>query len=180
MEQTFEFFKGPYELRGKHARMTDELCGIKEVENNYFKRVADVYILAAIVGLRYDRKAPEDHSSEDTKKVFTDVMMKERDTFEFLLQMMLITENSKTMNSKESILKAFRGAQTKEEYIRFNQLFDDYVRGGVEELYESLVVRRPEPDEPYVDEHTANLMALLERLRAKELSNIVDGKEEKI
>lgn len=167
MHQTFEFFKGQYELRGKHARMTEEICSIKEAENNYLKRVVDVYMLAAIIGLRYDRKAPADYSSPDTKTVFSDTLMKERDTFEFLLQIMLIVENSKTMDSKESIMQAFRGPQTKEEYLAQNKLFDDYVRGGVEELYESLIVRKPEPEEEFADEKTANLMALLERLRAK-------------
>ncbi len=167
MQQTFEFFKGKYEVRGKHAVMTDELCHMADVGNNYFKRVVDVYLLAAIVGFRYDRKAPADFSTDDTKTVFPDTMLKEKDTFDFLLQMMLILENARTMNGKESIIKAFRGAQTKEEFAAYNKMFDDYVRGGIEELYESLIVRKPEPNEDYVDEKTANLMALLERVRVK-------------
>lgn len=167
MQQTFEFFKGKYELRGKHAVMTDELCHVSDVGNNYFKRVVDVCIIAAIVGFRYDRKANIDYSSDETKTVFSEVMLKEKDTFDFLLQNMLILEHAKTMNTKEAVMKAFRGAQTKEEFIVYNKMFDDYVRGGVEELYESLIVRKPEPDETYNDEKTANMMALLERVRAK-------------
>ena len=64
-------------------------------------------------------------------------------------------------------MKAFRGPQSREEYVAWNNMFHDYVRGGVEELYECLVVRMPEPDEDYRDEKTANLMNLLERMRDK-------------
>ncbi len=165
MQQTFEFFKGKYELTGKHARMADELCHISEPENNYFKRVVDVYLLAAIVGFRFDRRAYADYSTDDTKAVFGETMLKEKENFDFLLQTMLILENARTMNGKESILKAFKGPQTKDEYAACQKMFDDYVRGGVEELYESLIVRKPDPEEAYGDEKTANLMAFLERVK---------------
>lgn len=167
MQQAFEFFKSKYEFHGKHARMADELCSIKEVDSNYFRRVVDVYMLAAVVGFRYDRRAEPDYSSDDTKSIFADVMNKEKDNLDFLMQMMLILENAKTMNGKESIMKAFRGAQTREEYAVYDKLFQDYVRGGVEELYERLIVRKPEADDPYTEGKTANMMALLESLRLK-------------
>lgn len=167
MQQSFEFFKSKFEFHGKHARMTDELCSIKEVENNYFKRVVDVYLMAAVVGFRIDRKAGTDYSSDDTKSIFAEVMLKEKDTLDFLMQTMMILENAKSMNNKESILKTFRGPQNRDEYSFWDNMFHDYVRGGVEELYECLIIRRPEPDEEYKDEKTANMMALLERMRYK-------------
>lgn len=148
--------------------MVDELCSIKEVENNYFRRVMDVYLMAAIVGFRIDRKAAVDYFSDDTKNIFADVMLKEKDTLDFLMQTMAILENAKSMNSKESIMKVFRGPQTREEFIVLDTMFHDYVRGGVEELYEQLIVRKPEPEELYRDEKTANLMELLEKLRTKQ------------
>lgn len=168
MQQPYDFFKSKYEFRGKHARMVDELCSIKEVENNYFRRVMDVYLMAAIVGFRIDRKAAVDYFSDDTKNIFADVMLKEKDTLDFLMQTMAILENAKSMNSKESIMKVFRGPQTREEFIVLDTMFHDYVRGGVEELYEQLIVRKPEPEELYRDEETANLMELLEKLRTKQ------------
>lgn len=167
MQQSFEFFKSKYEFHGKHARMADELCSIRDVENNYFKRVVDVYLMAAIVGYRIDRKAPADYSSDETKSIFADVMLKEKDTLDFLMQTIMILENAKTGNGKESIMNAFRGPQTKEEYLACDAMFQDYVRGGVEELYECLIISKPEPDEQYRDEKTANLMKLLEKMRMK-------------
>lgn len=170
MQPSYEFFKSKYEFYGKHARMVEELCSLKEVENNYFRRVVDVYIMAAIVGFRLDRKAPLDNSSDDSKSIFPDVMLKEKDTLDFLMQNMMILENARQMNGKEAIMKAFRGPQSREEYVAWNNMFHGYVRGGVEELYECLVVRMPEEDEDYRDEKTANLMNLLERMRDKSQS----------
>lgn len=46
--------------------------------------------------------------------------------------------------------------------------FNDYVRGGVEELYERLVVRKPDSEDRFYDEKTANLMALYDRFAPKE------------
>ena len=89
MQQNYEFFKSKYEFYGKHARMVEELCSLKEVENNYFRRVVDVYLMAAIVGFRLDRKAPLDNSSDDSKSIFPDVMLKEKDTLDFLMQNMM-------------------------------------------------------------------------------------------
>lgn len=167
MQQTYEFFRKEFEFRGKHARMADELCSIKDTESNYFKRVIDIYLLAAIVGFRFDRTAKEDTSYSDTKSIFSDVMNKEKDNLDFIMQLILILDNARTMSQKDSIIKAFRGAQTKEQYIEYEQIFHDYVRGGLEEIYESLIVRIPEAEEGYSDARTANMMALLERLKMK-------------
>ena len=52
-------------------------------------------------------------------------------------------------------------------------IFNDYVRGGVEELYERLVVRKPDSDDGYYDERTANLMALYDRLVPRNISKIM-------
>jgi hypothetical protein len=42
-------------------------------------------------------------------------------------------------------------------------MFHDYVRGGVEELYERLIIQKAEPDSEFYDNKTANLMSVLER-----------------
>ena len=63
--------------------------------------------------------------------------------------------------------EAFRGAQSKEEYDRLSDNFNDYVRGGVEELYERLILRTPDSEDGFYDKRTANLMALYERFEPK-------------
>lgn len=159
----YEFFKKEFEFRGKHARMAGELCILNDYEHTYFRRVIDVYVLAAIVGFRLDRKAEVDISPNESKSIFPEQMIGAKEDLDFIMQMMMILENRERLSAEESVKKAFKGVETKEEFEYYRNLFHSYVRGGVEELYERLVLRKGEVEEEFYDEKTANLMALLER-----------------
>lgn len=159
----FEFFKKEFEFQGKHAQMVEELCTLNQYERTYFKRAVDIYLLAPIIGFRLNRKAKNDYSLTDKKSIFPEQIIKEKENLEFILQMILILEPDKKPGDKDQVRRTFEGARTKEEFDAWNQIFHDYVRGGVEELYERLVLRTAEQDEVWYDEKAANLMGLLER-----------------
>lgn len=163
MAQTFEFFKKEFEFKGKHADMASELCCLNDYEHTYFKRLIDVYILAPIIGFRLNRKAEVDYSTTSTRSIFGEQMNKEKETLDFIMQMILLLENAEQDTSEKCVDRAFRGVDSQEKYDEYYKLFHDYVRGGVEELYERLVVRKPEMDEELYDDKTANLYALMER-----------------
>ena len=159
----FEFFKKEFEFRGKHARMAQELWISNDYEHTYFKRLMDLYLVAAVVGFRVDRKAQEDYSPIEPKSIVPDQMIKEKENLEFMMQMMIMLENRGRLSDEECVKKAFRGPETEREYNDYKNMFNDYVRGGVEELYERLIVRKAEPEDRYRDDKTANLMNLVER-----------------
>ena len=85
----FEFFKKQFEFKGKHSRMVTELCVVNDFEHTFFKRVIDVYILAAIIGIRLDRKAREDYSPVETKSIFPEQMINAKEDLDFIMQMMI-------------------------------------------------------------------------------------------
>lgn len=159
----FEFFKREFEFQGKHAQMVNELCTLNQYEHTFFKRAVDVYVLAPIIGFRLNRRAKTDYSTTEKKSIFPEQIIKEKENLEFILQMILILEPDDKAESRVHVRKTFEGARTKEEFDACNQLFHDYVRGGVEELYERLILRSAEQDEVWFDEKAANLMGLLER-----------------
>lgn len=163
MSQTYEFFKKEFEFKGKHADMVSELWRANDYEHTYFKRLIDVYILAPIIGFRLNRKAEVDYSTTSTRSIFSEQMNKEKETLDFIMQMILLLENVDHDTSDECINRAFKGVESQEKYDKYSKLFHDYVRGGVEELYERLVVRKPEMDEELYDDRTSNLYALMER-----------------
>ena len=163
MSQTYEFFKKEFEFKGKHADMVSELWRANDYEHTYFKRLIDVYILAPIIGFRLNRKAEVDYSTTSTRSIFSEQMKKEKETLDFIMQMILLLENVDHDTSDECINRAFKGVESQEKYDKYSKLFHDYVRGGVEELYERLVVRKPEMDEELYDDRTSNLYALMER-----------------
>lgn len=166
--QKMEFFKREFQFTGKHARMAGELWIMNDSKNSYFRRLIDLYILAPIIGFRLNRKAEADNSDADVKSVFPEQILKERDKLEFIMQMILMLEYTDTQDYKSCVNLAFREPETVEEFQKYNKLFHDYVRGGVEELYERLIIRKPELDEEYKEEHSANMVALLERFREVE------------
>ena len=47
----FEFFKKEFEFKGKHAKDGTGIVGEDDTERTYFKRLIDLYVAAAIVGL---------------------------------------------------------------------------------------------------------------------------------
>lgn len=164
----YEFFKESYKFLGRHARMVSELWSLNDYEHTYFKRLIDVYIVASILGFRIDRKAEKDYSPVEPKTIFMEQMINAKEELDFILQMMLLLEPAGKKTHEECIRRAFKGAETEEEFRRYNEMFESYMLGGVEELYERLIVQKEEVDTEYSDDKTANLMMLFERFAPKE------------
>lgn len=168
---SYEFFKAEYKFRGKHAKMVGELWYLNDYEHTYFKRLVDIIPLAAVIGFRLNRKAPEDYAPIETHTVFMQQMLNVKDDLDFLMQMMIMLEHQQDMSREQAVKQAFRGAQTKEEFERYQDMFDSYVRGGIEELYECLVLRKADSDDAFYEDKTANLMVLLERFAPESEKN---------
>lgn len=160
---SYEFFKSEYKFRGKHARMVGELWCLNDYEHTYFKRLVDIIPLAAIIGFRMNRKAAEDYAPVETKTVFLQQMLNAKEDLDFIMQMMIMLEHAGSLSREQAVKTAFRGAETKEEFEQYQDMFDSYVRGGVEELYERLIIRKADSDDRFYENKTANLMVLLER-----------------
>lgn len=165
----YEFFKTDYRFYGKHARMVSEIWALNDYEHTYFKRLIDVYIAAAVLGFRLDRTAEVDYSPVEPKSIFMQQMVGAKEELDFIMQMMLMLEDAGKISNEQCIRKAFKGAETKEEFEQYNAMFDAYVLGGVEELYERLILQKEETDMIYADDKTAELMMLFDRFAGKKL-----------
>ena len=96
-----EYFRKEFQFTGKHARMAGELWIQNDSRNSYFRRLIDLYILAPIIGFRLNRKAEADHSDGDTKSIFPEQILKERDKLEFIMQMILMLRSEERRVGKE-------------------------------------------------------------------------------
>ena len=133
------FFDREYVFKGKHAQYVIEL------KNAIFNRNIDVLILAPIIGLVYDRKATIDNSEEfvnTTTKIFAEQMTHENEKilFNYRLCMLLSDENSE----EEKIDNAFKyytanDVEHLEIFERNIKIYNSYILGGVEVLYELLL-----------------------------------------
>lgn len=62
---------------------------------------------------------------------------------------------------EQRIDSAFRTPETQEDYEKNMELFNSYARGGVEYLYQELVMREPGDEEDHENKKISNMIALL-------------------
>lgn len=167
-KNVYEFFKKQVDISGKHGRMARELWRRDKISEGYFNRLIDLYILAPIVGFRMGRKAELDQTSlangESAPTIFPEQMIANSETLNYIMQMILMLDYSETMSGREAIRLALRTPKNEEDYKKMQNLFDSYVRGGIEVLYEELIVRRLNPYDAIQDEKVANMLNLMREL----------------
>lgn len=159
----YEYFKvDEMFFVGKHRDYVDKLWTRGKIQESYFKRLVDLYAIAAIVGLKAKRRSPEERDESDIKRT---VQMKQlNDDYQTLLpimRMILIMDDSRNMTFEEKLESAFLIPEDEDTYEANMELFDSYARGGIEYLYEHLVLRAPDVDEDFTDFRIANIVALV-------------------
>ena len=160
---TYEYFKvDEMFFVGKHRDYVDKLWTQNKIQESYFKRLVDLYAVAAIVGLKTKRKSAEVYDESDIKRT---VQMKQlSENYQVLLpimRMVLIMDDSRNLTVEERLESAFLIPDNIDVYKENMELFNSYARGGIEYLYEQLVLRAPDVDEDYTDFRIANIVALL-------------------
>lgn len=139
-------FDKEYSFKGKHADMVEKLTGSFSIANadgttqnkhKLFERNFDVYLLAPIIGFLYRRTAEVDISTSNNTKIFPDIQMKNIDDLKFNYRLIMLLDTNNEPNAETRIEKAFRGIENKDD----EALYDRYVLGGVEVLYEKIFDR---------------------------------------
>lgn len=142
-------FEKEYSFRGSHAEKVIKLTA--EFDNNkssLFKRNIDVYIIAPLIGFLYGRKAKQDKSSNDTTKIFSGQLFGEQTVLKYNYQLIILLDKKNESSFDERINKAFRyyGNNT-EQTIADEQLYEQYVLGGIEVLFEKLIDGSTTPED---------------------------------
>ena len=140
-------FDKEYIFYGKHASMVKELNAkfSDEVGRGFFENNYEVYRLAPIVGYIYNQKGVLDKTNETTK-VFGDKMLKEAEDlkFNYRVLMMLLLKN---MSNEEKLDITFKLDNKDNERKAYDDLYNSYVLGGMEVIYEKLMDTTHEVDE---------------------------------
>lgn len=160
---TFEYFKvDEMFFVGKHRDYVDQLWTMNKIQESYFKRLVDLYAVAAIIGLKTNRKSEEVRDESDIKRTVQLKQLSDNcQTLLPIMRMVLIMDESRGLNFEERLESAFVIPDNEELYKQNMELFNSYARGGVEYLYEQLVLRAPDVDDDYTDFRISNIVALL-------------------
>jgi hypothetical protein len=131
-------FDKEYSFRGKHCDYVIKLTAEYDAKKHkLFSTNYDVYAIAPIIGFLYGRKAELDKSGDSTK-IFPDKLMKEQQNLLFNYRLIMILDKNHESDFNERLNKAFRYYGS-EKAAPDEELYESYVRGGVEVLYEKLI-----------------------------------------
>jgi len=131
-------FRGEYSFRGTHAEKVIRLtASFDKKGNKLFPRNLDVYLLAPIVGFMYGRKSDLDKSGESTK-IFPEQISNEHTTLWFTYRLIILLDEKYEPNFDERVNKAFK-YYGREQAQPDEALYEAYVRGGVDILFEKLI-----------------------------------------
>ena len=161
------YIRGKYATYLKYLSQKTEKNDHKEKVAGIFERMIDVYMTAAIVGLNFGLRKDDENTGSDTAKLFADVVNREQDNLISIFRIVMLVDNSTGLSADEKIKRAFKTPDAPENM----KLFNAYVRGGVEWLYEQFTSGATTKEE---------YLALAESIRTikgiEALSKLTEGK----
>ena len=132
-------FDKEYAFHGKHADMVRRLTGELDSRHNrgIFATNYDVYLLAPMIGFLYGRKAPVD-KGDTTTKIFGDKIMSGSAELKYNYRLLMLLIDKEKLTNDDRVSIAFRLDGDDEKRAPYDAVYQEYVRGGVEVLYEHI------------------------------------------
>lgn len=128
-------FENDVTIVGKHATYIKYLV----TDAGIFKRYIDVYMNGALLGFLHGRKPSKDLESNDRARVYADAFATERLRCDFIYRLIMLLEETPEYSIDDRVDRAFRDDASGDESGKNEknmELFNSYVLGGVEVLYE--------------------------------------------
>ncbi len=133
-------FESEYYFYGSHKEKLFYLAKDKGVERedsiNIFQRVVDVLIMAPLVGLIYNRKSKPEPSSTNKSTVFPSTIKNERSKLIFVYRIVMLLDSRNELSKQERLDRAFRYDNDPKKTEENMKLFNEYVLGGIDYLYD--------------------------------------------
>lgn len=153
--------KGLYDvnikIKGKHAEYMKKLANpfISSINRGFFNSNLEVYLIAPIIGKVYGRKADVDNSKKDVvTTIHTEQLNKEMDRLEYNYRMLMIIEEKNSVDIETRANRAFRYDRNVEKRQYGDLIFNSYVLGGIEVLYEKLFTDAEDAEDYILNLHS--------------------------
>jgi len=133
-------FSNQIEFVGKYAKYVVYL----KDETNFFPTYVEIYVISAILGFLVGKKGTyEGKASDDTKSVFVEQIVRHRADLKFIYRIIMLLDDADKLSLEDRKNRAFRDdPETNGDIIKANmKLFNEYVCGGLEYLYNELQVK---------------------------------------
>ena len=137
-------FDKPYLLKGKHATYarflsaTTERLDKEAKAAGIFNTTVEMYVVASLIGAVYNNKVAVDTASTDSYSIFGDAIIGKQSDLDFVYRLILLADDSENLTDDEKIQSAFKDDENEEKTAKNLDLFHQYMRGGIEWLYENI------------------------------------------
>lgn len=141
-------FDREYSFKGSHAKKVKLLTGQfnEHSTSKIFTRNIDVYIASPIIGFLYGRTSDLNNEANESAKIMGDRVIKSKEDLKFNLRLILLLDEKYESDEKERIDRAFKFFGSDKTMKQDLELFESYVRGGVDVLYEKII----EPNNEFI------------------------------
>ena len=132
-------FEKQYRFTGSHAERVSALTSVFDdaAKAKLFERNLDVYMNAPLIGFLFKRKGNKNSDGAVAdQNIFPEQLINNSEQLKYIFRLILILDTQHEPNEEARLDKAFRRFGADEADL---QLFDSYVLGGVEVLYEKLI-----------------------------------------
>ncbi|MBQ4531011.1 MAG: hypothetical protein IJA36_10455 [Lachnospiraceae bacterium] len=166
-------FDREYAFYGKHAKMIEKLKAnlSDEIGRGFFETTYDIYQVAPFIGWIYRRRSKID-KTEETTKIFQGKMMTEKNDLVFNYRNMMALHFG-DRSTEELMNIAFKLDYNDEARKEYDEIYNSYVLGGLEEMYEQIFLK---DGASTTDEYIQNLYEFLEELNMR-LYGVMDEDE---
>jgi hypothetical protein len=137
-------FNKDYRFVGKHARYVKFLNAYtrnldKDANVAGILAIAvDVYLIAPLIGAAYNLRSPIDTESDESLNILASQIVQRQAQFDSVYRLVMLSEKSINLSPDERIERAFKVDEDIEKTNANMDLFHQYVRGGIEWLYEHI------------------------------------------
>lgn len=131
-------FENDVTIVGKHASHLKFLVNEAKLYDDYI----DVYMNAAVFGYMYSKKEDRDNESTDRARIYADAFSKHRVECVFLFRLITLLDDENIATEKR-LDRAFRydaNPEKEDELQKCINIFNAYVRGGIEYMYSLFTV----------------------------------------
>ncbi len=159
-------FEKEYAFYGEFAEKVNQLTS--SIFNNVkiFNRNVDVLLIAPLVGFLFNSKAEMDTKRDVATKVFVDMLNKEEERLLFVIRLILLLDKDYEPSLEKRFDLAFRylnvGDQEKDNECM--KLFNQYVCGGINVLYERIIEENKASSAP---EYLENVRSFLDDVQQR-------------
>ena len=138
-------YNSEYHINGHHREQ------VRDLTNLIFSKYIDVFMIAPIIGVLFQRTAIESIDDKGPADIPIDVLYNNDKLITKVFRLVILNDKSLGWSTEKKVDCLFRNQRPEREAY---DLFESYFRGGVEELHEKLLG----------GDHTPNSMNVAYRL----------------